>query len=196
MPPQPLRTFIAIELSSTLRQGLGDVIAQLSRQSPPRSLKWVAADSIHLTLKFLGDVSESNIPPIREGLMRVAHGIAPFSFSVIGLGCFPNLKQPRVVWAGIDTEGAKSLRQLWKSIEEQIAPLGYPTETRGYSPHLTLGRVRREASPAGAAQIGEAVRTAPPVALGPEFVNAVSLMKSELRPSGPIYTSLFVVKLS
>jgi len=162
---------------------------------PPRSVKWVAADGIHLTLKFLGDTHEVKIAGIRDGLMRATRPIVPFSFSVSGLGCFPNMKQPRVVWAGIEPEGVKALRQLWKSVEDQIAPLGYPTEARGYSPHLTLGRVRREASPAEAAQIGEAVRVAPHVAFGPEAVSAVSLMKSELRPGGPIHTSLFVVKL-
>lgn len=194
--PQPLRTFIAIELSTDLRRQLGQVIAQLSRKAPPHSVKWVEAATIHLSLKFLGDIPEAGLAAIQEGLMRAALPIGPFSFSAQGLGCFPNLKQPRVIWAGIDPAGAKALRELAKSVEDQIAPLGYPTEARGYSPHLTLGRVRREAAPSEAAQVGETVRGHSSPTFGSETVAALSLMKSELQPGGPIYTPLFVVKLS
>ncbi|MBI3243344.1 MAG: RNA 2',3'-cyclic phosphodiesterase [Chloroflexi bacterium] len=195
MPPQTLRAFIAIEFSPTLRGRLKNVIASLSQATPPDAVSWVKADNIHLTLKFLGNIPQTRIASISAALKEAVAPFDPFSFSVSGIGCFPNFKRPRVLWAGIDPAGAKTLIELQARIENQVSPLGYPPEDRAFSPHVTLGRVRREARPEAAAKAGEAVRAQWQVELGTQRVNAVTLMKSELRPGGPVYTQLFIVAL-
>ncbi len=195
MPPQTLRAFIAIEFSPALREQFAAIIAALSRATPNRAVSWVKADNIHLTLKFLGDIPQTHIAPIGVALKEAASPFDPFSFSVSGLGCFPNLKRPRVLWAGIDPAGAKSLIELQAAVEQQLAALPYPPEERAFSPHITLGRVRREARPEDAVKAGEAVRAQSKVELGSELVNAVTLMKSDLRSGGPVYTPLFTAAL-
>ncbi|MEK7328639.1 MAG: RNA 2',3'-cyclic phosphodiesterase [Chloroflexota bacterium] len=201
MPPQTLRApalvrgFIAIELSPALRGRLKNIIAILRQATPPKAVSWVMADNIHLTLKFLGDIPEKDIPPISVALTEAASTVEPFSFSVSGLGCFPNFKRPRVLWAGIEPSSAKAVVGLQAAIEARLTPLGYPPEDRAFSPHLTLGRVRREAHPAEAAKAGEAVRAQSRIELGSAFVDAVTLMKSDLRPGGPVYTPLFTATL-
>ena len=190
-----LRAFIAIEFSPALREQFAVIIAALGRATPPRAVSWVKADNIHLTLKFLGDIPQTHIAPISAALAEAASAVESFSFSVSGLGCFPNLKRPRVVWAGIDPAGAKSLIELQAAVEQQLAALPYPAEARAFSPHITLGRVRREARPEDAVKAGEAVRAQSKIELGHELVNAVILMKSDLRPGGPVYTPLFSAAL-
>ncbi len=188
MPPQTLRAFIAIEFSPALRERFAAIIAALSRDTPPRAVSWVKADNIHLTLKFLGDIPQTHIAPISAALTEAASTVESFSFSVSGLGCFPTIKRPRVLWAGIDPAGAKNLIELQAAVEQQLITLDYPPEDRPFSPHITLGRVRREARPEEAVKAGEAVRAQSKTELGSELVNAVTLMKSDLRPGGPIYT--------
>ena len=195
MPPQTIRAFIAIEFSPALREQFATIIAALRRDTPPRAVGWVKADNIHLTLKFLGDIPQTHIAPISAALAEAARDVESFSFSVSGLGCFPNLKRPRVLWAGIDPAGAKNLIALQAAVEQQLAALPYPPEARAFSPHITLGRVRREARPEDAAKAGEAVRAQSKIELGQELVNAVTLMKSDLRPGGAVYTPLFIAAL-
>jgi 2'-5' RNA ligase len=195
VPPQTIRAFIAVEFSPALREQFAAIIAALSRATPPRAVSWVRAGNIHLTLKFLGDIPQTHVAPISAALKETANPFDPFSFSVSGLGCFPNLKRPRVLWAGIDPTGAKTLIELQAAVEKQLATLDYPPEDRPFSPHITLGRVRREARPDEAGKAGEAVRARSRTELGSEFVDAVTLMKSDLRPGGPVYTPLFTATL-
>ncbi|MBI4739930.1 RNA 2',3'-cyclic phosphodiesterase [Candidatus Woesearchaeota archaeon] len=188
-----IRTFICIDLSSEMRGKLGGMIAQLSRATPQRSVRWDKADKIHLTLKFLGDTPQEDVPRISEALINATRDIKKFSFTLDGLGCFPNFKQPRVVWVGVKDSAA--LIEMQNRIETQTVPLGFPKEDRAFSPHLTLGRVRREASRAEAASVGEAVRIRANQTFGIESVSRVILMKSDLQRGGSIYTSLFTTPL-
>ena len=176
-----------------MRRKLGEMIAQLSRATPQRSVRWDKADKIHLTLKFLGDTRQDDVPRISEALANATREIKKFSFAVDGLGCFPNLKQPRVVWVGVKDSAA--LINMQKAIEKYVMPLGFPKEDRAFSPHLTLGRVRREASRAEAASVGEAVRARANQTFGIESVSRVILMKSDLQRGGSIYTPLFMTPL-
>jgi 2'-5' RNA ligase len=183
-----LRTFIALEFSTSTRQQLGTLIQQLSKTSPPRTVKWVSAEALHLTLKFLGDTTERAVPKIVTALEGLH--FEPFTLTTSHLGCFPNSKQPRVIWLGFDSESAAHLKKLNAAVEAAIAPLGFPTEARPFSPHLTLGRVRKEAGVTQAAQTGEAARALTNVPTLTDSISSIVLMKSELRPTGPIYTPL------
>jgi 2'-5' RNA ligase len=189
-----IRTFIAIELDESIKDGLTRLQEGLKGEVPQGSVRWVRPASIHLTLKFLGDVPADQIGEITRALERSCQGFAPFSLTCGGLGCFPNLKRPRVVWVGVHEETG-TLAQLQKAIEANVAPLGYPTEKRKFSPHLTLGRVQRRVSSSDLHRLGEQVGSSEIGTLGQMEVRSVNLMRSDLRPSGAVYTRLAEVKL-
>jgi len=189
--PQPatLRTFIAIDLSDAVRAALAGVQRDLQRAVPSRSVRWVQIASIHLTLKFLGDTPSGRIKEVEEALIAAAAEAAPFSFALQGLGCFPDTRRPRVVWVGL-SEPAGHLRALWQAVEAHVAPLGWPTEPRGFQPHLTLGRVQQHVQGPGRLAIGQVVESAKIGRLAEMRVRAVSYIKSDLRPTGAVYTTL------
>jgi 2'-5' RNA ligase len=189
MPEEILRTFIAIELDESLRRGLAATQNRLKRHIAPGSVKWVAPDGIHLTLKFLGDTPAGQVAEIAATLRAACSGFAPFEIVVEGRGCFPNFRRPRVVWVAVRDSG-RMLASLQDAIERQVAPLGFPTEERGFTPHLTLGRVAKNADHAMAAEVGRAVESVVVEQIGAQRVAAVSLISSDLRPSGAVYTLL------
>jgi 2'-5' RNA ligase len=191
---EKIRTFIAIELDESIKNALTKLQERLKGEAPRGSVRWVRAEGIHLTLKFLGDVPADQIEEITKALQKSCQGFAPFSFSCGGLGCFPNLKRPRVVWVGIQEETG-TLAQLKKAIEENVAPLGYPTEKRKFSPHLTLGRAQRRVSSGDQRRLGEVVGASEIGTLSQMQVKFVNLMRSDLRPSGAVYTCLAEVEL-
>ena len=139
-----IRAFIAIELPEAILGELDNIEARLKPQMPHDALRWVKADSIHLTLKFLGQVPSDQLDLITSSLRTAAAAHAPFVLEVKGAGCFPNIHRPRVVWVGVQ-EHDHRLHGLQRAVENAIAPLGYPTEIRDFTPHLTLGRVARDA---------------------------------------------------
>jgi 2'-5' RNA ligase len=195
MPEDLLRTFVAIELDRTLRKALEKIQDQFRRQMPPRSVRWVEPDGIHLTLKFLGDTSRRRIPDIQAALARACAGWAPFQFSVEGRGCFPNTRRPRVLWVAVRDKG-QALARLNAAIEREVAPLGWPTEERAFSPHLTLGRVGRGVSTHDEATVGQVVEASVIEQIGHQNVTAVSLIESVLEPSGAVYTRLLSIPLA
>jgi 2'-5' RNA ligase len=191
---EKIRTFIAIELDESIKDSLIKLQERLKGEAPRGSVRWVRPEGIHLTLKFLGDVPANQIGEITRALARSCQGFAPFYLSCGGLGCFPNLKRPRVLWVGIQEETG-TLAQLQKAIEENVAPLGYPTEKRKFSPHLTLGRVQRRVSSGDQRRLGELVKVSEIGTLSQMQVKSVNLMRSDLRPSGAVYTRLAEVEL-
>lgn len=191
--PARLRTFICLELSAALRQQLNTTSAELRAACPRAPVTWVPPEKMHLTLKFLGDTPENAVPRVRAVLHTLASATPKFSFAVSGLGCFPNFKQPRVVWAGLTNTSA--LGQLQKLVEAQIAPLGFPTEARSFAPHLTLGRVKPEAARAEVAALGEVIRLRALQNFGTESVAQIILMRSDLQRGGAIYTPLAKIDL-
>ena len=191
---EKIRTFIAIELDESIKDGLTQLQKRLEGPAPRGSVRWVRPEGIHLTLKFLGDVPADQIGEITQALQKGCEGFAPFSLSCGGLGCFPDLKRPRVVWVGIQEETG-TLAQLQKAIEEHVAPLGYPTEKRKFSPHLTLGRVQKRVGSGDLRRLGELVGASEIRKLGQMEVRSVNLIRSDLRPSGAVYTRLAEVEL-
>jgi 2'-5' RNA ligase len=195
MPDELLRTFIAIELAEPLRIALRGVQEQLKRQTPPGSVRWVGPDGIHLTLKFLGDTPRSRVPEIETALQAACAGLEPFEFSVEGRGCFPSFRRPRVVWVAVrDKSGV--LTRLQGAVERTVAPLGWPTEERSFSPHLTLGRVTKGVDDRTIAAVGQAVEKCVVEQIGLQRATAVSLMQSDLRPTGAVYSRLSHIALA
>lgn len=189
-----LRLFIAVELPAPVLDALADLQRELARAAPPRSVRWVRPEGIHLTLKFLGDTPAGRQRDIEAGMAQAASGIAPFALVVGGLGCFPNFHRPRVVWVGMSGE-LGALHALRDAVEAAIAPLGFPTEARAFSPHLTLGRVSRDASKGDVAALGRALERLEVGALGEFTVGRFSLIRSQLQPDGAVYTALCHVTL-
>ncbi len=183
------RTFIAIELDRELRNNLGRLQDRLAGQMAPGSVRWVRPEGIHLTLKFLGDTKLDQVEEVKAALARAVTGVGPFAFTVTGLGCFPTARQPRVVWVGIQ-ELTGILPRLRDAVEDHVAPLGFPTEKRPFSPHLTLGRVHRRACKSEVREIGQVVASSTIGIVGEMTVTSVLYIKSELKPGGAVYTTL------
>ena len=188
---QTLRTFIAVELDQELKATLAGIQARLRGAVPPRAVRWVQPEGIHLTLKFL-DTPLDKVERIKAALAQAAAQIPAFAVTVGGVGCFPDARRPRVVWVGVQ-EPSGSLARLWRAVESNVAPLGFPTEKRPLSPHLTLGRVQRYASSAEVRDIGQAVAALSAEMTGAQdemAVSSVAYIKSDLRPTGAVYTIL------
>ena len=189
-----LRLFIAIELPEPIIQALAEVQEQLRNRVPQGIVRWTRPTGIHLTLKFLGETPTHRKAAIETGIAKAVSGIEPFTLTAEGAGCFPNTRKPRVVWVGMGGE-MDALSTLQKAVEREIAPLGFPTESRPFKPHLTLGRVNRRASREDAAIVGQAVADLRLGEIGRFVVAGISLMRSRLRPDGAIYTQLSYVPL-
>ncbi len=191
---EQIRSFIAIELPEEAKNGLAKLRSELER-TEHRFVKWVEPEGIHLTLKFLGNISFKQVAEVTKAMEEVAQVIPPFHLEISGLGAFPNLKQPRVLWIGIGGE-ADTLLRLQRNIDSALASLGFAEETRPFMPHLTLARVREGASIMARKSFGELAMSASFEDSYPIDAKAVSLMRSRLTPEGAIYTRLSVVELA
>lgn len=151
-------------------------------------MRWVATENIHLTLKFLGEVSSANLELLRQSIHAECAQTAPFEISVAGLGCFPNPRHPRVLWVGLSAPS--ELTHLQRQIESAATRLGYTPEEKPFSPHLTIGRVREQITPIELQTLRKLLEQSTVSALGTFTVREVHIYKSELRPEGPHYSRL------
>lgn len=188
-----LRAFLASELPPALQDSIYTATADLRNALHDGLIRWVPAHNVHLTLKFLGDVSPSSLDLIKQMLVTEASEFPAFDVSVEGLGCYPNVRRPRVLWVGL--KAPAELTSLQRAIEAGAARLGYESEDRDFSPHLTIGRVRQNTSAGDLHKIRIALEECHVGLLGNARVEAVHLFKSELRPEGSIYTRLFSAPL-
>lgn len=188
-----IRAFIAIDLTPGIRRKLDEVSTEFKGLLKDVPVRWVSADSTHLTLKFLGDVSVSNLDVLKKILQSEVAGYTAFDISIGELGAFPSTHRPRVVW--VKVEGPPDLIAIQHGIDNETARLGYAREDRPFSPHLTLGRVSRNATPNDVRKIGEALDQSKVGLLGVMRVEGVNLYSSDLRPSGAIYTCLYTAPL-
>jgi 2'-5' RNA ligase len=190
---QQIRSFVAIELPEEVRSGLRQLKAEL-KSAGHDFVKWVAPEGIHLTLKFLGNISAQKVAEITRVMEEASQGLAPFQLNISGLGAFPNLRQPRVLWLGVGGEADK-LVALQQRIDTGLVPLGFAQEMRAFSPHLTLARLRERTSPQDRRDFGELVMKTPVEVNYKVGVDSVSLMRSQLLPSGAVYSRLAGVRL-
>lgn len=189
-----IRVFVAIPLGRDAVQGLEQVRARLRRPSLDRTCRWVKPENIHLTLKFLGDVPASRVAAIEGALAAACQGSFPFVVHLAELGCFPNASRPRVVWVGVQGD-LDPLIALQRQVEASLVALGFPPERRGFHPHLTLARVNRHARHREVVEVGHMVQEAQIGHVARLPVKVVHLIKSELGPAGPIYTTLACFEL-
>ena len=177
-----VRSFIAIPVPDTGIQALEELVRRLEPEIG-RHVRWVRPEGIHLTLKFMGDIQVPVAEKILEELPKATAGFSPFQLTVAGLGVFPNARRPRVLWAGLEGD-LEALSRLQQAVDDAVGQLGLPKEQRGFSPHLTLGRVRRDVSDGQLRKIGEVMSsTTPPAAVG-WTADTVNLMRTELDPAG------------
>jgi 2'-5' RNA ligase len=189
-----LRSFVAIELPEALRRSLAELIDNLSAEIEPHTLRWVRPEGIHLTLKFLGDVDPPKMEKVHHVIQEVVPQFSVFTFSAGGLGCFPNLKRPRVLWVGIRDRSGE-LAALHAGLEQGLSAQGFQREKRAFHPHLTLGRMRRGVRQADQRAVGEALGQTEDFSLGEFRVKEVCLFRSDLRPTGAVYTKLLAASL-
>ena len=189
-----IRAFIAIDLPPEVLQCLDDVSQQLRQELGGAPVRWVPVENIHLTLKFLGDVSESNIDMLTDFLQSTVSNVKQFEFSVGGLGAYPKPHRPRVIWVGV--EAPPELMTAQRSVESEMSRLGYARERRPFNPHLTLGRVSRHSTNQDVSNIADVIKTHTVGYLGSARVTALHIYRSDLKPSGAIYTKLFSAMLS
>jgi 2'-5' RNA ligase len=189
-----LRSFLALEIPSGLQRLIADRTAPVRRALPSPLVRWVAAENIHLTVKFLGDVSPANLTRLAEALQREAAGLPAFPVQVGGLGAFPNTRRARVLWIGLQPPAELfTLQRLTESLCER---LGYEREARPFSAHLTIGRVGQHAGPGEHARIHQALEQVQIDLLGSPCLDALCIFKSELRPTGSVYTRLYRLPLA
>lgn len=184
-----IRTFIAIELSPEIQSELAAVQDKLKESGS--DVKWVKPENIHLTLKFLGYVSGPQLKSIFEAVDESVERITPFPLFFSGLGAFPGLGNPRVLWVGVK-EGEEMLSRINQNLEGILKRNGFPGEERKYHPHLTLGRVK---SSKNKAQLIGAVKSEKDCSVGSMEVKKITIMQSILKPEGPEYKPLHVSEL-
>jgi 2'-5' RNA ligase len=184
-----LRAFIALEIPVPIQEAIQQQTAGLRKAADSSVVRWVPAGNLHLTLKFLGDVSSANLQFLNQMLTREAGQHPRFSLQIGGLGAFPSSRRPRVIWIGIHAPAG--LETFHHSLEAAAEKLGYPPEERPFSPHLTIGRAKQSATAMDQQRIRAAFEASHVGQLGSVDVTAVHLIKSDLQPTGPIYTRLF-----
>ena len=190
---EQIRSFIAIELPDELKLELIQLEARLKLDKQPW-VKWVNPYSIHLTLKFLGNIAIDRTGEITRAIEEAVQGISPFHLEVKELGVFPNLRRVQVAWVGISGDVDK-LSQLQKRIETTLTPLGFAPESRAFTPHLTLARLRDQASLDERQRFGQLIANAKFEAAYTIEVDAISLMRSQLTREGAIYSRISLVEL-
>ena len=189
-----IRAFIAISLSSEIHRNLDEVINSLKSRLPDAPIRWVQADHIHLTIKFLGNVSISNQELLTKMLSAEVSRHTSFEISIGNLGVFPSINRPRVIWVGV--KAPQALSGLQRGIEAEMNHLGYPPEERSFSPHLTLGRVSRNARSQDFQEIAMVLNGCTVGFLGALRVQSVDLYRSDLHPDGAAYTRMSRAMLS
>jgi len=198
-----IRAFLAVELSQELQAGLATVQQELKHRIEPElkrdmRISWTQPASIHLTLKFLGDMDEQAIDPLLVVVEQAIGSQIAVNVPLERLGAFPRPQSPRVLWVGPLENWdrgaeAKRIAEIHGAIEQACEGLGFLRETKPFSPHLTLARIR-----VGERQVGAALAKGGvldrPLSLGSLAVESVVLMKSELKSTGSVYTKLWEVR--
>ena len=188
-----LRAFIAIDLSDETHHAIQDQAGRLRRSLGEDLVRWIPVSNIHLTLKFLGDIPDTHLDFLKQMLAQEVEAYSGFEMQVGGLGAFPSVKRPRVLWIGLHAPAA--LTSIQRAVESGTARLGYEQEARAFSPHLTIGRVRQNASPDDLHKIRVELESQQLGNIATSRVDSVQLFKSELQPGGAVYSRLFSAKL-
>lgn len=185
-----MRTFIAVEIPAEIKEKIGRYIDSL--RGSFKNVKWVSPENLHLTIKFLGEVKEKDLGALIKCMEPILSDFSAFDLALEHTGFFPSFKNPKVIWIGSDG-GADNLLDIFQELEHCLENIGFDRDSRMFSPHLTIGRVKRYNSKnsTGSNFDGDI----------PEFdpvkfnVNGIVLIKSTLTPQGPIYEKLYEGKM-
>jgi 2'-5' RNA ligase len=184
-----MRAFIAIDIPAAIRQKIFSIYAPLI--DLPDKISWVKSQNMHLTLRFLGETDDRRIEKVKTVLRQVATGCNPFIMVFTSVGVFPNAKKPRIIWLGLDDTSGQLIK-LQYELETYVRRLGFAPETRKFSPHLTLGRIRELID---GTRLMSCIAKLPPITLASFKVEQLSLIRSQLRPQGPLYSLLDTARL-
>jgi 2'-5' RNA ligase len=185
-----LRAFIALTIPETILASLSGM--QRSMRTRGLKIGWVRPENIHLTLKFLGDIPKTAVPSVAGALCDAACGLPPVSLLVQGMGVFPGIKRPRVLWAGLGGD-IVGLRHLFGRVEAALEPIGWAPDRRGFKAHLTLGRIRKPIDGQQLTKVLSEVGGYAPIGF---TARRMVLFKSDLRPEGAAYTALSEIFLT
>lgn len=187
------RLFAALDLPTLVLERLAEVVKQLRAGLPQNSVRWARPEGIHLTVRFYGETRTGQVTALQSSLAQATAGLGPIELNLSGLGIFPNAVAPRVVWAGVAGE-VDVVQKIQAALELDARALGFRAETRPFTPHLTLGRVNQLSAP-DKQKLSQLLKDTPVTAPGPFRLDRVSLIKSELRPTGAVYTQLWSAPL-
>ncbi|MBN2256799.1 MAG: RNA 2',3'-cyclic phosphodiesterase [Anaerolineaceae bacterium] len=188
-----IRAFIAITLPQSIQHQLAEIRDTLQKEMEETTVRWVNPANIHLTLKFLGEIPEKDVTNIILKLSGEIRLHPEFQLNIQGIGAFPSVQQPRVIWAGL--QEADALMRLQRSIESKMKELGYDTEERPFSAHVTIGRVKQHVTHQQIVNCGIVVARQDIGGLDGFIVESVELYRSELTRGAPIYTRLHTYRL-
>ncbi|MGE0824109.1 MAG: RNA 2',3'-cyclic phosphodiesterase [Candidatus Binatia bacterium] len=182
-----IRAFVAVNLAPVISEEIAKI--QFALKAAQGDIRWVRIEGLHLTLKFLGDITREQVAPILTALREALHDRSPFPVWAQGLGAFPNVQRPKVLWAGLLGD---DLKEVQAAVETALVPLDFPRDERAFTPHLTLGRVR---SLRGWPRVLAEFKRYEQVRFGESEIDRVTLYQSDLRPEGAVYTVLGTVPL-
>jgi len=185
-----IRTFIAIELPEKIIYTIGKVQEEI--KSYRLKIRWVRPENIHLTLKFLGDTKEADTEKVARAVSESVTGYSPISLAVKGIGVFPGIKKPRVLWLGISKQ-LDLLTALQQTLDEKLEAMGFPKEKRPFKGHLTLGRIKSKIDPK---TLHDVLKKFIQFESEPFFADRIILYKSDLKPKGAVYTKLIETYLT
>ncbi len=191
--PQSIRSFLAIDLPKSNKEEILEIIERYQKLTKS-GIKWVSRENLHITIKFLGEFDPDHTPNLKDCIQANLQKIPKFDLRIDRLGAFPNSSKPKEIWLGFTCP--PNLIQIHQYIEDCITQLGYEKDDRSFSPHLTIGRIRRDVSYSGIKEIGQVLSNIH-FEFQTEFTaEKVTFFKSELSREGPKYTTLFEVSLS
>jgi 2'-5' RNA ligase len=179
------RIFLAVDIDAALRRRVEQFLDRC--RATRAEVNWVAAQNLHLTVKFLGDVPDAQIAEICRAAADAARGIAPWDLELAGVGAFPHLNRPTTLWIGC-AAGREELAGLAERLEAAMESLGFPRESRAFSAHLTFGRIKRAS--AGLPALKTLLQSHTQEAFGRTRIDRLIVFSSDLKPGGPIYTPL------
>jgi 2'-5' RNA ligase len=186
-----MRLFVAVDPTDAVRAALAAAQATLRKAAPRADVRWVDPKNLHLTLKFLGNVADERAGEVSSAVTRAVTGHAPIALGARGLGAFPSLRKPSIVWAGL-VDGVAPLRALAGAIDTALEPLGHPREDRPFAAHVTLGRVRRFT---GVERLTSAIMAGAALDLGSWTASDVVLYRSHTHPTGSVYEPIARIAL-
>ncbi|MBA4376696.1 MAG: RNA 2',3'-cyclic phosphodiesterase [Anaerolinea sp.] len=184
-----IRSFIALELSLEIRKLLKD-LALKYQTTYPNGLRWVRSECIHMTIKFLGDATITQLEYVAQILERISQNTSPFRIEISGIGSFPSWTRPRTIWIGV--KPVIELAALYLQVDEETVKIGFPSEGKRFSPHFTLCRVSNDADPLIISSFTNELQTIRSRLFGAMIIKRIVLLKSHLQRGGSVYTPISV----